>query len=62
MAIKRPVYTMTRTCSRYGTRCIKCKGRIRIGRKFVIDAVDSNKVFHEGCYDSQEGSKTRRAK
>ena len=46
-----PQYTMHLKHPRYYSCCAnpKCGGRIRVGRKFVIDQIDSKKVYHVGC-------------
>lgn len=58
-AVKRPtsalrsdVLIMRINSPRYGTLCahVLCRGRVRIGRRFVIDLVDSTKIYHEACY------------
>lgn len=35
---------------RYGSCCALCKGRVRVGREFVVDPVNSDEILHVGCF------------
>jgi len=35
--------------ARYGQRCAHCSQRVRVGKQFVVDPVDSGLIWHEQC-------------
>jgi hypothetical protein len=35
--------------ARYRSLCGKCKHRVRVGKRFVIDPVDRKIIYHEAC-------------
>lgn len=47
------IYKMTVNNKRYKSVCSKCNGRIRVGRSFVIDTIDSKLVYHVQCWKNK---------
>lgn len=41
---------MSHRSSRYGSKCERCGNRIRHGKRFVIDPVDSTHTYHAECF------------
>ena len=46
-------YTMTKASSRWHSDCAVCGGRIRLGRRYIVDPEDSTKTLHEQCFEQR---------
>jgi hypothetical protein len=46
----RAALTMNVNSPRYGSCCSYCKGRVRVGRRFLVNPERSDQVFHVGCF------------
>jgi hypothetical protein len=50
LTVHPPPLTMKAKSKHYGTLCSRCRLRIRVGRLFVIDPVEPQRIYHADCW------------